>query len=411
MLHSLKLLQMDVDELHNYIEDILLENPVLEFEKPLILRGGQTQNQDDMWDSVCDPQNPIESLAFFLNDQIERLLIGVPQKQLCKALVLLLDEKGYVNEDNLVLLDAPQAEIAKALAVLKTLDPPGVGAKDLSECLLLQLNRMPIDTSVEELLVKSFLREIATQNYVEIERKTGINHEIILGAVDRIKKLNPKPGQGFGDNRAAQSIYPDYIVEVENGNLLISRNTNRSFSLRINSFYAKLYNEKCGGDFAVLSYLKKYIESAKLLIYQLQQRENTVTRCVETIVRRQSDFFLIGGILVPLTLRDIAEQLNISQSTISRAINGCYLMFKNKTYPVKFFLAKSINREQSGNISVYHIKALIKEIIENEKPSQPITDCEICEILLSGGITISRRTVVKYRGELMIPSSKQRKRL
>lgn len=411
MLHSLKLLQMDVDELHNYIEDILLENPVLEFEKPLVHRGERTQNTDTVWDSIRDPNNPIESLTFFLNDQIDRLVIDNPQKRLCKALVLLLDEKGYLNEDNLIMLDVPQEDLAQVLAVLKTLDPPGVGARDLSECLLLQLNRIPFDTSVEELLVKSFLAEIATKNYLEIERKTGLKHETILRAVDRIKELNPKPGRGFEDNRVVQNIYPDYIVEIEDGDLQISRNPNRYFSIKIDPLYSKLYNEKCQGDLAALSYLRKHIESAKLLTYQLQQREKTITRCVETIVKRQRDYFLIEGILVPVTLKDIAEQLNMSQSTISRAINGCYIMFKNKIFPVKFFLAKSINREQSGNISVYHIKALIKEIIENEEPSQPLTDCKICDILLNGGISVSRRTVVKYRGELMIPSSKQRKRL
>ena len=405
MIGSLALLRMTEDQLYEYTDTVFLENPFLEYKRPLLVKNSIVTPE-----LLGDPDNPLETLAFFLKDQISRLPVSKEDKRTLLAMADLVDERGYLPPEDRGSLPIAQDRLQHTVNLLQTLEPAGVGAADLRECLLLQLERLPGGNAAAKLIVSSCLEEMAAGAFHAISKKTGLSESDIQSAVQLIRTLNPKPGASFYSVPDTQFIFPDYYVRVTDGRLEILRNEERSIELQISPEYEALYKERRKIDSESARFLGKSRKDAKLLIYQLGQRETTTLRCVEAIVRSQQGWFLKNELLRPLSLKTLSKELSVSQSTVCRAINGRYMEFENHVYPTSYFLAKSSRGQFREDISVYHVQELISEIIRNEEPDHPTSDTKISELLAAGGIKLSRHSVAKYRNALGIPPAAERRK-
>ena len=265
-------------------------------------------------------------------------------------------------------------------------------------------------TAAAKAIVASCLEELASGAFGKISQKTGLSGSEIERAVQLIRTLNPRPGSDFYSAPDTQFIFPDYYVRVSGGEPEILRNEERAIELQISPEYEALYKEKRQSDPEAARFLGKSRSDAKLLIYQLGQRDATALRCAEGIVRSQRGWFLKSDLLRPLSLKTLSEELSVSQSTVSRAISGRYIEFENRVYPISFFLAKSSRGQFREDISVYHVQELISEIIRSEEPGHPVSDTRISELLAAGGIKLSRHSVAKYRNALRLPPAAERRK-
>ena len=417
LLHSLGILQMDSAALEEYIYKRYLDNPVLEYcgnRNGTDRREGQvpgtfSDKNVDWMQKMSQENDQFETLSFFLNDQIDRLQLSEKQARLCKLLISRIDDNGYLTKEQLSFVAAKKDDIQLAQKTLKSLEPPGIAAEDLRECLLLQLEREGRADSLAAKLIKNNLNDIASHYYKKLSSIYKCSLCEIENAVEEILGLEPRPGARFAQKKENIYIRPDFYVHVQNDEPIITRNDVSFPQLTLNPYYEELYLSS--EDQSLKEYLKEQIADAKTLIQMVGKRVSTVERCVRIIVDIQKNFFLYPpNHLMPLSLAQVAVKLGVHQSTVSRAINGKYLEFKGKIYPLKYFFVRSVVGECTDGVSVMHIKALIEEIVEYENPIMPKTDEEIAELLRCGGCSVARRTVAKYREEMKIPSSKKRKK-
>jgi RNA polymerase sigma-54 factor len=431
---SVKILQMSNMEIQSYINKEIEENPILEAEKKIkdnkdnidykelikyLDDDFNYSNKNYYVNNDEDQVTPFtfisakKSLKEYLVEQIIDLNLSEYLKNLCKYLAEDIDARGYLYTNKNVLseeLNEDMNIIEEALKIIHSLDPPGIGAANLIECLKIQLNRLQIEDANIYVIVEEYLELIADNKYSVIAKKLNISIQEAQRYGDIIKTLEPKPSRGFYTGEDINYVLPEaYIKKIDNEYFVIMNNDDIP-KLNINKTYKNIiYNDE---DEKTVKYVKDKINSALFLMKSINQRENTIFRILTKLLEVQREYFDKGEkYLKPLTLKEIAEMLEIHESTVSRAIRDKYIYTDRGTIKIKdLFITGVSQNNYDDNVSTLLIKNEIKNIVQNEDNKKPFSDQKICELLKEKNLNISRRTVAKYREELEIKSSSKRKR-
>jgi len=336
-------------------------------------------------------------------------------KEIAAFIIGNIDEDGYLRATNEEIADAvgaTTAEVETAVNAVQSLDPIGVGARDLRECLLLQLAFMEIDDPLVEIIVRDHWDEFMQRKFVPLAKVLGIDLKTLEGIVEVIKHLDPKPGRKYSNERAIY-VEPDVYVHKVGDEYVIVLNEDGMPKLRINSGYRSMLNSMDSKqDGETVNYIKDKIRSAVWLIKSLDQRQRTIYKVAESIVKHQREFLERGiDYLRPLVLRDVADDIQMHESTVSRVVSNKYMHTPRGLFLMKYFFHSGIDSDTGEDISSLTVKKKIQSFIENEDPRKPLSDSKIMKILNDEGINIARRTVAKYRDELNIPSSTDRKQI
>ena len=426
LLQSMEVLQMNAQELLEYLNRVTEENPVLEQEDSADLRHSYEElRQKASWldggvygatfthDDAAFPERgavdkETESLSSFLCDQLERKRLPKPLLALAKYMAELVDEDGYLapeDLDGLTELKIPLSLISEALETLQSLDPAGVGARSLSECLLLQLARQEhVSPAVMDITAR-FLPELGKKHYGPICRELGLTMEEVRAAEKVISGLDPHPGRAF--QPAAPTVYvrPDvFIVELD-GELRAVLNEYYLPQISVSDYYVRLLRESDEPE--TRDYLRQKLQQAKWLLNSLERRGGTLRRCADAILEAQRPFFTgQTTALAPMSLSTLADTLGLHPSTISRAVRGKYLQCRQGTYPLRYFFSRAVT-EQGPSRQAVQQKLLA--LLASEDPCHPLSDQRLCRLLAEDGMEVARRTVAKYRMELGVGSSAARK--
>lgn len=429
-----------VDELKNSDEDYV--EPLSEEE----LVKGDYSSEEDMPDyrltsastSYEQPKTDFvlssdSSLHQSLLDQIKLRNIDEDEKKIAEYIIGNLDENGYLENtlqsisDDLIFqlnIDTTVDKIEKVLTEIQDLEPAGVGARNLQECLLLQINKMNVNPSrinAKKILEKYF-DEFTKKHYDKIKQQLNISHEELRHAVDSIISLNPKPGNIWSDSleMAMANITPDFIVQVEGEEIFMWLNNRNIPALTVNRGFSEMmkgyaHNKRSMSDDNkhALMFMKQKVDSARWFIEAIKQRQNTLQDTMQAIIDLQNEFFITGdeATLRPMVLKDVAQKTGYDISTISRVSNSKYVETEHGIYPLKFFFSEAMQTDDGEDISSREIKLILKEKIEQEDPSKPLTDEQTTKMLNDKGYIIARRTVAKYREQLGIPVARLRKKL
>ncbi|KEI83197.1 RNA polymerase sigma54 factor [Clostridium botulinum A2 117] len=433
---SIKLLQMSTYELQQYVEKEVQENPVLDSQnihkedkgiedinyKKLIKHLEYNGNEYGSYSSYnkeeeTSPFNFIsneKSLKEYLQEQIIELNENKYIKSICIYIIENIDDKGYLpvrDEEISEELKVPLHSIEEAIDIVQSLEPDGIGARNLKECLKIQLKKKSINNSKICEIIDNFLPLVAENRYNVISKKLSISIKKAQEYGDVIKTLQPKPSRGFYTGDEVKYIVPDaYIKKIDNEYYIIM-NEELLPKLTVNNLYKDIVLNDT--DENAVEFVKEKLNRAIFLIKSIENRKSTIYRVLEKILEIQRDYFDLGiKFLKPMTLKEIADSLGMHESTISRAIRDKYINTNRGTILIKDLFTTGItaNNSTGEDISVEFIKREIKELIDKEDKKKPISDQIICNILNNKGIQISRRTVAKYREELGIQSSKCRKR-
>lgn len=299
-------------------------------------------------------------------------------------------------------------DIDEALRLIQRLDPPGVGARDLAECLLLQLTEETPHREILQVLIRGHLEDIAQNRIPQIHRKTGFEIETITAAIEDLQHLDPHPGRMF-DIEPSQNVTPDVEVEPdEQGRYIVKLLDEYTPSLRISHYYVKQL--RSNPDAKTKEYIKKKIESAKWLIEAIEQRHGTLRKVAQAIVDHQQEFLDKGPeFIAPLKMQQIADQVGVHVTTVSRAVDDKWIQTPRGLFPLKRFFGGGTQTADGGEVSWDIVRIKLKEIVDGEDKSDPLSDDALVEALAAQGFTLARRTVTKYRKLLNIPSSRQRK--
>ncbi|MDQ6887989.1 MAG: RNA polymerase factor sigma-54 [Gemmatimonadota bacterium] len=304
-----------------------------------------------------------------------------------------------------------QQEAERMLRIIQSLDPPGVGARDLRECLLLQLREAGLEQSVPFRLVRDCFDELINHRWSEISKRFGISPVDVQKAADEIAKLDPKPGLVYsssGDNY----IIPDLVVDKIDGKYHIFLNDANLPRLKLSKAYQEIARDKKKFDGENKEFISNKLNSANWMIQAIEQRRQTMLKVMNFIVDRQRDFFEKGvQFLKPLTLREVAEVISMHESTVSRVTNEKYVQTPRGVLPLKFFFSSGLSTTAGEDVSARGIKAQIEKLVSDEDPKRPLTDQAIVNILKETGVQIARRTVAKYRDQLGVLSARMRKRV
>lgn len=336
------------------------------------------------------------------------------ERKIGEFLIESLDRKGYLSSsihDISLQINESHIDVEKTLHIIQGFDPVGVGARNLSECLMIQLKEKGIQDRNAYVIVDKYLDDIATNKMQKISKELGIPVQRVQSICDIIKMLEPKPARGFVvDSDNIRYIVPDVTIEKIDDEYIIIINDGNLPSLSINSYYKQLANEI--DDKEASKFLSDKLNSSMWLIKSIEQRRTTLYKVVESILKFQRNFFdYSDGVLKPLILKDVAEDISVHESTVSRATNGKYVQSPRGLFELKYFFTSSISDGNSDEgVSSTNVKLQIKEIIEKENAQKPLSDQKISDILANKGINISRRTVAKYRDEMKIPASSMRRR-
>ncbi len=437
LIQSMNILQMSAIELNEFIEKSALENPVIELADTAY--SNESLKDEDVqrklsWLESTDHQNRIyynqeksdelttdwydslrseETLIDYLKTQLLLSDYTETEKEILDFIIESLDERGYLPEGSGFIADyfVISKEKAEALLqVIKQLDPAGVGAKDLSECLLLQLHRQANYSPLAEAIIKDFLPDIAKNHIREVAGKLNTSIEEVTSACDMIKKLNPKPSNSFNDRSQMSYIKPDAVVVKVKDYFEILINEYEYPNFSVSQYYTNLYEST--KDTEAKQYLQQKISQANWIQSCIKQRSSTLSQVLKCIVEKQQDFFLYGpGHKHPLRLSDIASELNLHESTISRALKGKHLQCSHGIFPLNYFLTSvaSVSADSNEGKTSEEVNKYLKEVIDREDKKKPLSDQAISEELKKYDIHISRRTVNKYRTALGIPDKSGRK--
>jgi RNA polymerase sigma-54 factor len=333
-------------------------------------------------------------------------------RQTAEIIINNLNEDGYLQASLEEIAEIAQVDVKtaeEALSLIREFDPPGVGARNLQECLLLQLKPLNLEkTLVEKILSDGFL-ELEGKKYRQLATKFKTSIDDILAAVKIIEGLEPRPGRNYSSEEAVP-IIPDVFIEESDGEYIISLNDDGIPKLRLSNYYRKLLANKKALRKEEKQFLEEKLRSAIWLLRSLDQRNKTIYKVTESILKFQKDFFKNGfKYLKPLNLKDVAEDLGMHESTISRVTSNKYLQCPQGLLSFRFFFSNAVHSSQ-GNISSATVKNIIKQLISEEDQKNPLTDKKIVEILKNKGIGTARRTVAKYREELRISPYNKRKK-
>lgn len=334
------------------------------------------------------------------------------QQKIAEYLIELIDDNGYLTlstGDVALHFETDTKTVEEVLKILHTFEPAGVGARDLKECLKLQLISLGVYDDKYKRLIDEFLNFIAENKIAWIAKQMKASRKEIESMCAIIKTLDPKPGRKFATSEKTQYIFPDLLVEKENDKYVVALNDSTIPTLHVSAYYRRLL-EQSRTDRVLEEYLKEKMHSAFQLIKNIDQRNRTIITVASAIVKHQEAFFSGKEYLQPMTLKEIADEISVHESTVSRCINGKYLEAERGVYELKFFFTGGYTNVDGKKISAFNIKKRIKEIVEQEHPDKPLGDQRIAVLLEQEGLCISRRTIAKYRDELGIPSSARRKR-
>jgi RNA polymerase sigma-54 factor len=372
-------------------------------------------------------------LADHLRDQVSLLDLSGRQMFLADEFIGNINEDGYlacgldkilegVNEivtsaadtvdrdvDELPLYTMTEAE--EMLGVIQSLDPPGVGARDLRECLMLQLREAGLEHSVPYRLVRDCFDELIAHRWSEISKRFGISPVDVQKAADEIAKLDPKPGLVYSD-ASDNYIIPDLVVDKIDGKYHVFLNDANLPRLKLSKAYQEIARDKKKFEGENKEFISNKLNSANWMIQAIEQRRQTMLKVMNYIVERQREFFEKGvQFLKPLTLREVAEVINMHESTVSRVTNEKFVQTPRGVLPLKFFFSSGLSTTAGEDVSARGIKAQIEKLVSEENPKHPLTDQAIVNILKESGVQIARRTVAKYRDQLGVLSARMRKRV
>jgi RNA polymerase sigma-54 factor len=348
-----------------------------------------------------------------------------------KQLIGSIGDDGYLRRDMESIMDdlafsqniiATKEEIEEVLSQIQEFDPPGIGATNLRECLLLQLERKDAhpETLLAYRILDEYFEEFSKKHYEKLKRRMKITDGELKGAVDEILKLNPKPGGSFGgSSKIHQYIVPDFIIENINGELELRMARGNTPELKISNHFKEMIRDfkntkkKEKKQKEAMLFIKQKIDSAKWFIDAIKQRQQTLYNTMHTIMKYQYDFFLTGDEtnLKPMILKDIADIIHMDISTVSRVSNSKYVQTEFGTFPLKYFFSESLTTESGEEVSTREVKRILIEMIEGENKKKPLSDQKLMEFLKEKGYNIARRTVAKYREQLDIPVARLRKEL
>lgn len=435
MIQSMEILQMGAQELAEFVEKTLQENPVLEAEdhkehnreefadlrrKLEWLQSSDRQNhayyqQDDEDAPLADlgvVEDEERSLYGHLLFQLRGLKLESGVREGAVFLAESLDRSGWLDEDLPALAEAarlPLPVMEQALEVLQSLDPAGVGARGLNECLCIQLRRKYPRDNLALRVVQECLEPLARNQYGLIARTLRADAAAVRAACDRIRGLDPRPGAGFAGREETSYVTPDLIVSWQYDHFEVQPCRTGIPTLSLSGYYTRMLKES--GEQEVQDYLSDKVRQAKWVMHSIEQRQSTLLACARCILELQEEFFRRGpGHLVPMTLADVAGRVGVHESTVSRALKDKYLQCDRGTYPLTYFFSRKLGESGSGDATPDRAKALLRRLIDGEDKARPLSDQKLCERMEREGCPISRRTVAKYREELGIPSTAGRKR-
>ncbi|MCT4544792.1 MAG: RNA polymerase factor sigma-54 [Vallitalea sp.] len=407
---SLNILKMDSDELGSLIEDKLLNNPILEISETYYKKSkyNLTDSVDEYINSIPDEKTYDKDLYKFLLMQLHTHTNNLTNKQIniAEQIIYSINEKGYLPyepEELANIFESSISDISKIIRLIKSFEPKGIASKNLCECLLFQTK----DENIK-MLITFCLEEIAANNLSKIISKTNMSIETIINYIKIIKKMNPIPSRGYAINPKNCYIYPDIVVVKNKEGFLIEIVKRKASYLTINNKYLEWINKSNVNENSAKTN-QVLLQDAKFLIKAINQRELTLEKIVSTIIKKQIKFFEEGKkYLTVLNMKEIADEIEMHESTVSRAVNNKYLQCRWGIFELKYFFSnKSQQGSYDGNI-VMNPHELIKEIIKTEDKLKPLSDEKISQLLKQKGIALSRRTVTKYREQMKIPKSKER---
>ena len=425
----LNLLQIPIVDLDKRIEKEIEENPVIEeddleeSENEKVYLSTNNQSNDRKTDFLVDNfTGNINTLSNHLQNQLIGSEKNEDELKVVKYLINSLDENGFLRRESTSIINdyyiINEIEISEdllndALKTLKDLEPAGVGAKNLRECLIIQNNKSDFDN---KLLIKNILENyyeaFTNKNFEKIIRELNIEKEQLSLVYNNVEGLNPIPGAGFSKNKDnTEYIIPDFSISSKDGNIDIKLNKVRRRKINISSYYQKILDET--NDEKTKDFLKQKLEQAKWFIESLEKRNETLLKVMSAIAEIQKAYFISGEDkdLKPMKLADISEKVQLDISTISRVTNSKYLEASFGTFLLKELFSEAYRKDNGEIISTKEIKNKLIEIIESENKEHPFTDENLCKLLGEDDYNIARRTVAKYRDELKIPTARNRRSL
>ena len=446
---AIQILQFNNMELVEYLNNQIEMNPFLEVEEKSLDIKDKREDQDVLyengvlkdeidWKDIVEKYDDISYKTYLKNsdsrettsieDYVSKkpclkdhlvLQLGLSceddkERQIGEYIIDSLDSKGYLPasvEDISFQTGESYIDVEKAIHMVQGFDPAGVGARNLSECLKIQLKAKGIQDKNAYIMVEKYLDDIAYNRMQKISKELEIPVSRVQSLCDIIKMLEPKPSRGFSiDSDGIKYIVPDVIIRKINEEYVIIVNDSNLPVISINKYYKDLANSDC--DKETNKFLNEKLSSSLWLIKSIEQRRLTLYKVVESILKFQYEFFDdINGQLKPMVLKDVADDINVHESTVSRATNGKYVQTPKGLFELKYFFTIGLDSDSSDEgVSTTSVKKQIKEIVDDENHQKPLSDQKIVEILSDRGVTISRRTVAKYRDEMRIPSSSMRRR-
>jgi RNA polymerase sigma-54 factor len=388
------------------------------------------ENYPEKDDDKVIPHKVEASFNELMVQQLGLLNLDDTQAKIAEHIVGSLDDDGYLRRDiNAIIndlafrqnIDTNEEEIGELLLQVQQFDPPGVGARNLQECLLLQLKRKVGESKSVTLAItvlEKYFDEFTKKHYEKIQRYLNLTDEQLREIINQIIKLNPKPGGNVGDSeKNANYVIPDFFIANNVGKLELTLNSKNAPDLRVSDGYKDMLRDYDKGDKkdkgqrdAVL-FIKQKIDSAKWFIDAIKQRQNTLLNTMEAIMNYQYDFFVTGDEteLRPMILKDIAERTNLDISTVSRVANSKFVQTEFGTYRLKFFFSESLQTDSGEEVSTREVKKILTDLIGSESKKHPLSDEKLTDMLQEKGYNIARRTVAKYREQLNIPVARLRK--
>ena len=426
---SLAILNMSRLEVEEEIRKESESNPLLEAEKneegidweKYIKHMESVNIRQDKNDAPYSSENAVDfenmirstsNLYDYLIDELKYFKLTFEEKRICRYIIDSLDEDGYLRINDKEIYDELRVDASlfrRCLDIVQQLDPPGIGARNISECLILQLERMGISNNIVENIIMNDLELIGRNKLKDIAKKYKISIEKCKEAIEIIRHLDPKPGRACSNDKCVY-VQPDVIVDKIDGKYIVHTNEKDVYNIKINDFYRNMMTDK-DSDKEAKEFIKDRLNSAATLIKNIESRKSTILRIAEAIIDEQQEFIQKGEKYIkPMKMKDIADKLEIHESTVSRGVNGKYMLTPFGLYEFKFFFNAALETDNSSEgASSAGIKRDIKDMIDGENKKKPLSDDAISKMLKEKGVSVARRTVAKYREEMGIASSSRRK--
>ena len=453
-IQTIKLIELPIQDLEQRIRKELEENPVLDDETPESKdEDGEEQPREVSLsdikedDSIPDYKLRVnnygkderpeyntfsvkESFTQSLMEQLGFRNLTEHQHDIAAFIIGSLDEDGYLRRDIDSLVDdlafrmnieTTPEEVEKMLHIIQEFDPPGIGARDLRECLLIQLKglKQTPDVINAQRILTDWFQEFSNKHFQKIMTRLNLSQDEMKVAMARIVKLNPSPGGQIDDsyNDQAQQIVPDFILSLENGELKLTMPRFSIPEIRINKKYADLLMDAANSSERqkkeAATFVKQKMDSAKWFVEALKQRHNTLLSTMQAIIDYQHDYFMDGdeSHLKPMVLKDIAAKTGFDISTISRVVNSKYIETHFGIFPLKYFFSEGLENQQGEEVSTRELKKVLQDFVDKEDKHKPLTDDELVTLMNEKGYKVARRTIAKYRDQLNIPKARLRKEL